>query len=323
MKKFLCFFVFALACVAIARATGSPKIHPAFVKPSATLQKMWVDYDVTENNEYGMRIHIALTIYDMKDIAAGLDIYFKYNNGQADAYMKDRNKRYATRSGLVTIQKDFIPTYTTSIYDDMQYFMPYDELDIVDGGTYDLTMEVQLHYKEGGLVAWLKQYDFEFSKADNARGNNTEMKVGSAKIRAIHTTGPRATYDTAWVEHNVTEGGVKGMRIHIKFTAYDMKDMEAYVAGYFTFNDRVGGPLKDKNQKYNSTAGDVAVYKSVTPVYNPAYFEDLQLFMPNDEFDLGPGSYKLTMEIKLIYKEGGLIQDLAYYDFDYDRAGDR
>ncbi|MBC7872570.1 MAG: hypothetical protein H7Y01_01165 [Ferruginibacter sp.] len=132
---------------------------------------------------------------------------------------------------------------------------------------------------------------------------------------------PSATFDSIWVDYNVTEGGLKGMKIHLSFSAYSMKDMDAYVAIYFEYNDDMAGFLKDKNKKFNSTEGDVAVYQSIKPAYDPAVYKDLQLFMPYTELDLEAGIYDLTMDAKLIHKKGGIIQWLTYYDFEYTRPG--
>ena len=135
-------------------------------------------------------------------------------------------------------------------------------------------------------------------------------------------TGPSASFDKLWVDYDITEDGLKGMRIHIKFTTYQMKDMDAYLAIYFEYSNEQGGTLKDKNGKFNSTAGDVALYKSINPQYDPAVYDDLQVFMPYSELDLDPGSYELTMDVKLIYKTGGEIQHLTYYDFEYTKPGE-
>src|SRR3569832_2088325 len=71
---------------------------------------------------------------------------------------------------------------------------------------------------------------------------------------------PSATFDSIWVDYDIKENDVLGMRIHISFSTYNMKDMDAYVAIYFEYNDDMAGFLKDHNNKYNSSEGDVAVY---------------------------------------------------------------
>ena len=132
---------------------------------------------------------------------------------------------------------------------------------------------------------------------------------------------PSAAFDSIWVDYGVTEENALGMRVHLKFTAYGMKNMDAYLAIYFTYNDDIAGVLKDKNNKFVSTAGDVAMYRSIKPGYDPAIYDDLSVFMPYSELDLEPGNYDLTMDVKLIYKAGGEIAQLTYYDFEYSKPG--
>lgn len=131
----------------------------------------------------------------------------------------------------------------------------------------------------------------------------------------LQTADPSAVYDSIWIDYDVKENDVLGMRIHLAFTTYNMKGMDAYVAIYYTYNDEIAGVLKDKNNKLVSTAGDVAVYKSIKPNYDPAVYKDLQIFMPYSEFDLEPGLYDLTLDAKVIYKAGGMISRLTYFRF--------
>ena len=130
-----------------------------------------------------------------------------------------------------------------------------------------------------------------------------------------------ATFDKLWVDYDVTDNGVRGMKIHVKFTAYEMLNTDAYLAIYFQYDDEIGKWLKDRNSKFNSTDGYVAVYRSIKPQYNPAVFNDLDVFMPYSELDLDPGEYDLAMDVKLIYKEGGQISKLTTYYFEYKKPG--
>lgn len=128
---------------------------------------------------------------------------------------------------------------------------------------------------------------------------------------------PSATFHKMWVDYDITEGGVIGMRIHVKFTTYDMKGVDSYVAIFF--EDDWGDRLRDNNKKFYSSGGDVAFYKSIKPEYDPADYNDLQMFMPYGELDLQPGNYDLAMEVKLIYANGDPIQLLTFYDFEYTK----
>ena len=313
MKKIICLFLFAIATISIANATGAAKKITA---PSASLQKMWIDYDAKEGSRSGMMMHISFTAYDLKGANLYLGGYFKYNDDKPDSYLQETGiyDGYHTKEGTLATGKDINPTYDASVYEDVQIFMPYDVFNM-DAGTYDLAISVQLLYKTGVIIAWLKMYEIEFTVNEKSRGPGKVNAV--VKTHPAPTTGPRAVFDTLWVDFDVTENDQLGMRIHFKFTAYDMKDMEAYVAVYFEHNDAQGDVLKDKNDKFASSAGDVAVYKSINPPYTTAIYDDLQVFMPYSELELSAGTYELLMETKLIYKQGGLISNFVYQAFRY------
>ncbi len=311
MKKLFLLPVIMLITGISVKVSGSP-----INDPSGTLQKMWVDYGVTEGNRYGMMMHISFTAYDMKGVSAYLGAYIAYNNGAPGSYIIHKGKvdQYHTNTGQLSVGKDITPLYDASVYDDVQLFMPYDEFDL-DPGSYDLTIDVQLLYKAGGTIAWLKQYDIEFTQNDRNRGATAPAIV--IKDHPAPVTGPRASFDKMWVDYDVMNNGEKGMLLHLKFTAYEMKDMDAMAAVYFLYNNAKGGLLMDKNKKYNSAAGEVAVYKEVKPAYDPAVYDDLQIFVPYNELDLDPGTYELTMDVGLIHKEGGYISKLTYFNFHF------
>lgn len=131
---------------------------------------------------------------------------------------------------------------------------------------------------------------------------------------------PSARFDRIWVDYDVTEDGQKGMRIHVQFTIYGMKDRDSYLAVYFENDKKMR--LKDNNGKMRSTDGDVAVYRSLKPGYDSTEYKDLSVFMPYTELDLGNGNWNLQMDVDLIYQGGGLIQHLAFKEFNYKLGGD-
>ena len=126
---------------------------------------------------------------------------------------------------------------------------------------------------------------------------------------------PSAKFERIWVDYDVTEGGLKGMRIHTKFTVYGMKNVASYMAIYFETGD--GKRLKDNDKSFYSTSGEVAVYRELKIDYDPGVYADLTVFMPYSQLDLEPGEYDLKMDVDLIYKAGGLIQHLTFESFEY------
>lgn len=320
MKKIIFLFLFVTASISMAIAAGVPaKKSVALAQPSASFQKMWIDYGETVEGRYGMMMHIAFTVYNMKGIEGQLVCYFKYTDGKPESLITHRKAgdRYHTAEGQLAVAKNYTPPYDAAIYEDAAIFFPYDEFGL-DPGKYNLTIDVQFRNPTNGQgIAWLQLYDIEYTSYDNSRGPGSTPSAVKAIPPA--TTGPRASFDSMWVDYDVKEEGELGMRLHFKFTAYDMKDVESYVAVYFEYDDAKGGALKDNNGKYASSGGYVAVYRDVNPGFAAATYDDLQIFMPYNELDLSPGSYQLVMDTKLIYKAGGLISNFTYHAFDYTK----
>lgn len=289
------------AIVTIAKATGSSSIlfhYNIPASPRATFDKLWVDYDITEEGQKGMRIHIKFTAYDMLNMDAYMAIYFEFND-EDGGRLKDKNKKFYSTAGDVALYQSIKPAYNPAVYEDLKLFMPYSELDL-EPGTYDLSMDVKLIYKEGGAIQHLTNHDFEYTKPGTAGGSPASKAT--------------ATFDKIWVDYDVTDNGRKGMRIHVKFSAFHMKGIDSYVAVYFEKKD--GEKLKTTNTTYKSKSGQVALYKSLNPAYDPeTVYNDLQLFMPYSELNLGTGRFDLKMDADVIYKEGGLIKHLTYHEF--------
>lgn len=310
MKKLLCSLLLGTCLQTLVRA-GTPADSAS---ASAYFHKMWVDYDVTENGLYGMRMHISFSVYDMKGMEAGVTCFFKYADGEPDSYIRHADNKgdmYHNQNGYLQAVAVIRPTSDIMTYDDLEVFMPYDQFKL-GPGEYDLTIDVILQTRTRN-IAYLKMYDFTLTEPDNSRSAQVQKK--NAQNRKLIAHAPAARFDSLWVEFGVTENNLPGMRIHFRFLTYNMKDTAASVAVYFLYNNIDGGTLKDKNNQYVSASGDVAAYADIKPGFDTAYYNDLQLFIPYSELHLNPGNYELLMDSKLIYRRGGLIADFRHYGF--------
>jgi hypothetical protein len=173
------------------------------------------------------------------------------------------------------------------------------------GVTFRLTPEIERELRIAGATTAL------------ITAIRTNGPTAPTPTPTTYTGKPTAAFKNLWVDYGVTEGGLLGMRIHVKFTAYRMKNLPSYLAIYFM--DQSGDYLKDANDSFNSSDGLVAVYKELTPGYDPTDYNDLSVFMPYSELDLSPGNYNLKMDVKLIYKAGGIIQELTTEEFTYKK----
>lgn len=295
LKKYSKQYLFWGALCCLVCLTSAAFVRAEHIKPRATFERIWVDYDVSEGSQKGMRIHIKFTVYEMKDTECLLGIYFQDENGKP---LKDNNKRLYTTKGNVAVFQPLKPRAAAMAYDDLTVFMPYDELDLSDG-SYNLKMDVDLVYQDGELIQHLSIYNFNYRRNYNTPGNKK----------------PTGTVDRVWVDYDVTEGGQFGMRIHVKFSVTNLKGIDSYLAIYF---ERANGTrLSSSDNKFQSKGGDVAAYRSLKPVSEQTIFNDLTIFIPYSELHLGVGNYKLKMDIDLIYQNGVFIDHLYYHDFPY------
>lgn len=288
----------ALLGIAVPPAAFARSLGTEPPKPSARFDRIWIDYDVTQGNRIGMRIHLKFTVYELKGVDTQIRIKFQDSAGND---LKDTNKSFYTENGNVAVFSDLRPGYEPTDYNDLQIFMPYSEFDITRAGKYDLKMDVDLIYETGVLIQHLTFYDFEYSRG----GTSTSQNEVSAK------------FDSVWIDYNVTENGQLGMRIHTKFTVYNMKGIDGALRIYFQRSD--GTSLKSSDGNYESELGNVAAFRDIKPGYEPTVYNDLTTFMPYNEFHLGPGKYNLKMDVDLIDEPGNLLQHLTFYEFVYTK----
>lgn len=122
--------------------------------------RIWVDYNVTEKGRLGMRIHLDCSVKNMKDVSSYLAVYFQKKDG-TKLYTKTQGFR--SKDGQVAAYKLLKPAYDDAVYEDSQFFMPYEEFNL-KRGKYDLQLDVDLIYENGELAEHMTFYDFEYEK---------------------------------------------------------------------------------------------------------------------------------------------------------------
>jgi hypothetical protein len=99
------------------------------------------------------------------------------------------------------------------------------------------------------------------------------------------------------VEHNVMKDGVKGMNLLLDFSVKGMKGKKGRCSVYFY--DKDGNKLKDKNNQYNTTDGQISVGRDIEPGYEESWYTDFTLFMPYSELELSPGIHELKYHCRV------------------------
>src|SRR2546421_8996871 len=142
---------------------------------------------------------------------------------------------------------------------------------------------------------------------------NHASTPATLKIEPINTAvnilvpdDPEAVYEGARIVHNVMVDGVKGMRVHAKFQVKYGKGVACMMIAYFYYDDADNTPLKASDANYQDKKGNVSAHTNFTPGYDPAVYNDLQIFVPYDALNMESGDqYDLKFYLALYDKEGG------------------
>ena len=151
---------------------------------------------------------------------------------------------------------------------------------------------IMLLFGEGALVYKI----FDWSTSDNEEkteivisNDNRSLKESISKQvkerfnkEASNIGNMSASVKNIYVDHNVLEGGVKGMQIAVEFESKNLKDEALYCMVRFYNGD--GSPLvqQSNNKKYRSVNGNVIVGEYTSPTYDDCKTKTT-LFIPYKE----------------------------------------
>jgi len=268
-------------------------------KPSASFKQVWVDHNIMESGIKGMRIHVKFTAYGMRNLNSYLAIYFMDSDGD---YLKDKNGKFASASDDVAVYREITPAYDPAEFNDLTVFMPYAELEL-PSGTYELTMDIKLIYKQGGLIQELTKEDFRYNSA------------GTTQVRP--TSAVTAKANRIWVDYNVTEGGKRGMRIHVNFEVTGLKGVPSKLVARVQKEN--GTYVMNGNRGYSNEDGQLEVFFEMNPGFATTVYKDADIFLPYSEITVSSGKYDLKLDVDINYADGELIQHLDFYAFEFDR----
>lgn len=140
---------------------------------------------------------------------------------------------------------------------------------------------------------------------------NVVWEDGTKTLNYNVSYNPIAKIENVRVDHNVFGSGDKGMRIYVDFNVANMYLRDGRVAAYFYFQD--GTPLKDFNQKFRTTNGNVSVGDNFSAPFTISQYEDFSLFMPYNELHMTQGKFNLKFQVRIYERGGDFLDNENYY----------
>lgn len=122
------------------------------------------------------------------------------------------------------------------------------------------------------------------------------------------------TFKKIWLEHNVMQNGVEGMKVHVAFDIFGMKGQRCTAIAYFDYPKGTG--IKDTNGRYCTTGGTVCSTTKFTPSYDKSSYSDLAIFIPNSELHLLSGKRTYYTRVFIQMPSGKFLGNSDYASFD-------
>ena len=149
---------------ATVKPTSTPKNSPSpasnYPDVSTAFDRIWVDYNITEKNRKGMRIHTKFTVKNLKNVESYLAVFFENEDGTK---ILSNNREFRSKDGQLAVYRNLKPAYDNTVYNDLTTFLPYSEFQL-KSGKYNLKMDVDLIDKNGDLIQHLTYYDFWYEE---------------------------------------------------------------------------------------------------------------------------------------------------------------
>lgn len=151
------------------------------------------------------------------------------------------------------------------------------------------------------------------NNSGSERSDYMKVKTSNHEVRIDikQQSGSGAKINSIWVDHNVFNGGQKGMMIHMDFEVNGLKNHTINPVAYFYYAN--GTRLNDYDGYYRTTDGQVSVGDSSVADYEGTQWKDFKLFMPYAQLHMGTGNFDLKFQIEIHDQSSG--KSLIHSDY--------
>jgi hypothetical protein len=241
-----------------------------------------------------MRVHAKFTLRNLKDVPLKMAVRVQKKDGDI---LASRTSAYRNQGNQLEASKPLKPGFVNAVYKDYNVFIPYDEF-VIGPGKHKLDLDADIYYGDGELLKHLALHPFAFTQPARSK--------------------PTAKFDRMWIDYDVTQNGKKGMMVHTKFTIDNLLNQTVTLA--LGIEKETGTKVFARTtSKYRSKTGQLAFYKTFTPKYNSAKFNDVKIFVPYAEIPLPVGKHKLRFHADILQTGTNLNIHLNYYSFAFNR----
>lgn len=113
------------------------------------IEKVRQEHNIREDGEKGMKIHVNFTVDNLEGVRCCIAAYFSFEGGEI---IDGVNDDFRTTNDQAVVSKCFTPPYEGTRYNDLQLFMPYEELYLAEGYHLHCEFEIQIYVNNTKVV---------------------------------------------------------------------------------------------------------------------------------------------------------------------------
>lgn len=157
MKNLILTLCLILSCIATANAQ----------KATATINNVWLEYDVTINNRKAMKVHCDFNVNNMLGKTGYMAIWVKGPSGN----WHNINSTHGKKSGTPFFKKEYSPRHAKAHYKDFKYTIYLKDLNFLKGkNKYKII--VTIHNEDNVNIAQSKEISFNGTGASGSNSGN-------------------------------------------------------------------------------------------------------------------------------------------------------
>ena len=239
---------------------------------SATIDRVWLEENVTQNGQKGLKVHAHCEINQMKDQVADFQIWF---------YQSDNLTKVCDTSGShLTYSEEHTVIYESSVWKDFQFFVPYSDFSS-DTPNGTLTVDFVIRNSSGETLVRNDNHSFTFNSSYRGGGNSGSTSTSSTgKIHRV------------WMEHGVYQNGKKGMKVHAHCELSGQKGKKVDFQIWFYQED-------DFTRVLNTQGNHLWYEEEQTVLYDNSEWKDFVFFVPYDDFSTDTPSGTLAVDFNI------------------------
>ncbi len=238
----------------------------------AKVNRSWLEFDVIEDGKEGIKLHTDFNLSNCRGEEAYIYVFIKDANG---IFIKGSSSEYCNADGTLYFEKQVIPQYNNTRFDDISVFIPLEAMELEPNQTYYI---VDYICYNGDYIA-----NGEGVAISSADSNANQQQASDSNATEPIVKNPTAFIKNSWIELDVNEQGKNGFKVHANLNIKHCKGLDTYVNIFI--KDANDNWLKGTTNKYCNADGTLCISQKVVPNYESSQYNDFSVFIPYEAYD--------------------------------------